>query len=470
MIASKTIFLVINAALVFTLANGGCEALATEMLSLQSPAAMAVLEPLPPVNPDAEPLNKLSLSDLEQLALMSNPSLRRMAALVGAARGNAWQAGLPPNPSIGYEGQQLGSGGLAEQHGVLFSQEIIRGGKLRLSRAVADRERMRREQDLIAQELRVLTDVRIGYYHALLAQRQIELADNLMSISEDGARTVDELFRAEEVSRADVLQAQLEVENAHIIDQNSRNRYFAAWQELAAVVGDPTLAPQGLAGDPTAPCPPLAYEAALARILSSSPEIAAALVEVERANVAFQRARVEPVSNVNVEGLVNWRDNGIGGKPDGGLAVSVPIPVFNRNQGAIAQANHEVMAARQALNELELSLQKRLAAAFERYSNARNQAERYRATILPSADESLAITRKMYAAGEANYTALLTAQRTYSQTQLNYLEAVRSLRIAEAEIEGMLLSGSLDGGSDSTKTTSDARNSPAPGDISVFGR
>lgn len=470
MIASKIERLVIAAAAAYALAECGSNASAAEALSLKSPAAMAVLEPLPPVDPDAMSATGLALSDLEQLALTSNPSLRRMAALVGAARGNALQAGLPPNPSVGYEGQQLGSGGLAEQHGVLFSQEIIRGGKLRLSRAVADRERMRREQDLIAQELRVLTDVRIGYFQALLAERQIELANTLMTISEEGAHTVDELFQAEEVSRADVLQAQLEVENARIIGQNSRNRHLAAWQELAAVVGDPALAPQDLVGDPAAPTPTLDYQNALTRILSSSPEVASALVEIERANVMLQRARVEPVSNVNVEGLVNWRDNGIGGKPDGGLAVSVPIPVFNRNQGAIAQANHELMAARQALNELELSLQKRLASTFEQYSNARNQTERYRAMILPSADESLAITRKMYAAGEANYTALLTSQRTYSQTQLNYLEAVRALRIAEAEIEGMLLSGSLENGNDSVKTTSDLRNSPAPGGIGVFGR
>ncbi|MBL9164264.1 MAG: TolC family protein [Planctomycetaceae bacterium] len=444
--------------------------LAAEPLTLQSPAAIAVMEPLPPVSPDGESDARLTLADLEQLSLGSNPSLARLAALVGAARGNAWQAGLPPNPNVGYQGQQLGSGGLAEQHGVVFSQEIIRGGKLRLSRAVADRDRMRAEQELIAQELRVLTDVRIGYFQALLAQRQVELAGNLVQIGEEGSRAVNELFSAEEVGRADVLQAQLEVENARLINQNSRNRYLAAWQELAAVVGDPTLAPQELAGDPTAQAPFIDYQGALLRILSSSPEIAAAMIEIERANVALQRARVEPVANVSVEGLVNWRDNGIGGKPDGGVAVSVPIPVFNRNQGAIAQANHEVMAARQALNELELSLQKRLAATYEQYSNARAQEERYREMILPSAEESLSLTRKMYSAGEANFIALLTAQRTYSQTQLNYLDALRSLRIAEAEIEGMLLSDSLETGGSPTRRTSDVRNSPVPGGIGVFGR
>jgi outer membrane protein TolC len=54
------------------------------------------------------------------------------------------------------------------------------------------------------------------------------------------------------------------------------------------------------------------------------------------------------------------------------------------------------------------------------------------------------LTRKTYTAGEANYNSLLIAQRTYSQTQLGYLDAVRSLRIAEVQIDGLLLSGSLE--------------------------
>ncbi len=59
-------------------------------------------EQLPPV--EAAP--GLTMLDLETMALQSNPSITRMAALVGAARGKWVQSGLPPNPSVGYEGQQ----------------------------------------------------------------------------------------------------------------------------------------------------------------------------------------------------------------------------------------------------------------------------------------------------------------------------------------------------------------------------
>lgn len=432
----------------------------------------AMSEPLPNPTSEAVQGTGLTLSQLEQNALASNPSVRRLAALVGAARGNSLQVGLRPNPSVGYEGQQLGSGGLAEQHGVLFSQEIVRGGKLRLNREVAERDRMRVEQELAAQEQRVLTDVRIAFYQVLLAQRQIELTNNLIGISDEGSKSVDALFRAKEAGRADILQAQLETENARILAENARNRHDAAWRALSAVVGDPDLAPQPLLGELVGPPKEIDYQESLARLLRLSPEISAAAMEVERARFALERARVEPVSNVNVQGIMNWQDNGIGGKPDGGVAVSIPIPLFDRNQGNITRAEQELIAARQALSQIELDLQNRLAPVFEQYANARNQVDRYQKLILPAAQESLSLTRQMYGAGEANYTTLLTAQRTYSQTQLNFLESVRSLRISEVEIEGLLLRGSLQSsvaGEQRIEGAADRFTLPIGG-VELFGR
>lgn len=75
-------------------------------------------EVLPAVAPSA-----ITLADAESWALANNPSISRASALVGAARGNWVQVGLPPNPTAGYEGQQLGSGGRAQQQGITFSQE-----------------------------------------------------------------------------------------------------------------------------------------------------------------------------------------------------------------------------------------------------------------------------------------------------------------------------------------------------------
>ena len=401
-------------------------------------------EPLPPGTSPEVDRRGLTLTDLEQMALANNPSIARAEALVSAARGNWVQVGLPPNPTTGYEGQQIGSAGKAEQDGAFIGQEIVRGGKLRLNREIAAQEINRAEQQLAAQRQRVLTDVRIAYNAVLIANRQEQLTAELMQVAKEGMSAAETLFKGKEVGRADMLQAEIEYENTTVLIENARNRSAAAWQSLGNIIGQSRLEPQRLAGVPDEDRGVLQFEALKEHLLTASPEVAVAVANVERSRWALQRARVEPIPNVTVQGLVNWRDNGIGGASDGAITVGIPLPAWNRNQGGIAQAQAEVAAAERALQQVELNLQNRLAPVYERYANSRNQVAKYRSRIIPAASETLELTRRTYAAGEASYVSLLTAQRTYSQTNLNYLDALRELRSSEAELEGMLLRGSLE--------------------------
>lgn len=422
--------------------QGITESLPVVALAPSQTLSATPLEPLP-----SEPLsqNALTLAQLESLAFANNPSISRAAARVEAARGNHLQVGLRPNPIVGYEGQQLGSRGLAEQQGIVVGQDVIRGGKLQLNRAVASQEILRAEQELAIEQLKVQTDVRIAFYNVLLANERLALANKLVELSRQGSAAVETLLRIKEANRADVLQAQLEVENAGIVLQAAENRLQAAWNELCAVVGDRNLSQTDLQGNAFAPPQDFVWEQILDTLRGASPEVAAALAEVCRARFAVERAIVEPIPNVSVQGLVNLIDNGIGGRPDGGLFVSIPLPVNNRNQGAIRQTRNDLIAAERAVERLELDLKNRLATVYERYSNAKFQVDRYRATILPAANESLEVSRKLYQAGESNYLALLTAQRSYFQVNLSYLESVLALRTSESEIDGYLLSGSLSG-------------------------
>ncbi len=390
------------------------------------------------------PDRPLTVSDLEALALSNNPSLGRALARIAAARGNWVQVGLPPNPNVGYEGQQLGSGGQAEQHGIAASQEFVRGGKLRLNREVAAQEVAKAQQELAVQQQRVITDVRLTFYDILVAKSQLDIALHLEQIADEGITAAEALLRAKEVGRADLLQAQLERENAQIITQNSRNRFNAAWQALAAVVGQSHMQPVPVTGDLEEPRGDFQWEGTLQHLLLRSPRISVAVTEIERARWALERARVEPRPNITVDGVMNVVDNGIGGDPDGNLLVTLPLPVWNKNQGGVAEAVARIAEAERGLEQLELQLQRQLAPVYERYANARFQVDRYRSRILPVASESLDLTRKAYQAGEANYVSVLTIQRTNAQTNLNYIHTLRELRMAEIELEGLLLRDSLE--------------------------
>jgi len=405
----------------------------------------AAAEPLPTPHQEhqARLEHALTLHDFEGMALSSNPSLARAAALVQAARGNWVQVGLKPNPTVGYEGQQLGSGGLAEQHGIYAEQEFVRGDKLRLNRQVAAQEVARAERELAAQQQRVLTDVRVAYFSVLVAQEQERVTLELLRIAEQSVNIAEALFKAQEVARTDVLQANIEIENSRINAINARNRRAAAWQSLITVAGQPSLPLHTLAGSPVDDLPLLDFNSTLQRLLAGSPEVGAAIADVERSRWALERAKAESVPNVTLQGMINVIDNGIGGKPDANVVVGVPLPLWNKNQGGIVEAQGEVVASERAVEQIELELQNRMGPIFERYSNASNQVRRYREIILPAASESYELTRKSYEAGETGFVSLLTAQRTLAQTRLSYLQAAGELRITAAQLEGFLLSDSL---------------------------
>lgn len=403
---------------------------------------------LPPAQRVGEPPSPaagtpvLTLSDLEQMALANNPSLARAAALVEAARGNWVQVGLPPNFSWGYLGQQLGSGNVASQHALLIDGELVTGGKLRWNRAIAEQEIVRAEQQFFAQQQRVLTDVRIAFYEALLAQRGLELARELVAIAQQAREAAERLHRAGETTRVDVYQAQIEVSHAENELRRATARHFAAWQSLRAVLGVPNLPPVVLQGDLEALPPAMSWSEVLQRLWTSSPEISAAVANVQRAQAALVRARREPIPNVRLQMGV-MQDMGYGGKTDGIVQTLLPLPLVNRQQGAIRQAEAEVVAAEQALRQVELDLQNRLAPVYERYTAAAQQVQRYREVILPAAQEALELVRQGYSAGEFPFLNLLSTQRTYFQHSQLYLQSLLELRTAAAEIEGLLLRGSL---------------------------
>ncbi len=396
-----------------------------------------------PSQPEPPPgVEVLRLEDLEQIALINNPSLARAQALIASARGNWVQVGLPPNFSWGYLGQQLGSGNRASQHAFLLDGEIVTGGKLRWNRAIAEQEILRAEQNMYAQQQRVLTDVRIGFYEALLAQRNLELAQLLLKIATDATTIAQRLFAAGETSEVDLRQAEIEVFNGENNLNDARQRHFAAWQSLRAVLGVPTLPAVALQGDLESIPDNLTWDETLGRLLTTSPEIGAAVANLDRARAALVRARREPIPNFRLQGGP-MQDMGIGGKTDGIVQALLPLPIINRNQGAISQAMADVTAAERAVQQVELDLQNRLAPVFERYSSSVYRVRRFREQILPKSERALELVRRGYGAGEFPFLNLLNTQRTYFQTNQAYLQSLLDLRSSAAQIEGLLLSNSL---------------------------
>ncbi len=385
----------------------------------------------------------MSLGDFESLALANSPALGKAAAAVGAARGRWLQAGLPPNPVAGYLATEIGNEGRAGQQGAYLGQEIVTGGKRRRDRAAMSHEIRRTEAELAAERFRVITDTRLAFFDALWAQRRVEIARQLAELSRQGVRTATGLFQGQQVSEADVLQARIEAETTELLVVGAENDQSAAWRRLTAIVGLPELAPAPMAGDLEAIGEPIAFEAALSRLFASSPQIAAADAQIGRAREALSRARAERIPNLDVETAVQ-HDNATH-FDYANVQIGMQLPIINRNQGAIAQAQAELAAAQSERLLLRNELQHRLAEVYRRYAIARERVVRFRQRILPDAQRTLQIATRGYQAGEFNYLEFLTAQRTYFQSNMANLESLRELQRSAAELDGFLLWGSLSG-------------------------
>jgi cobalt-zinc-cadmium efflux system outer membrane protein len=190
--------------------------------------------------------------------------------------------------------------------------------------------------------------------------------------------------------------------------------------------------------------PVLTWEDTYTRLLAESPQLAAARAGIARAQATLNRECAQRVPNIDLQAAVQY-DNATK-DTFATIQAGVPVPLFNRNQGNVRTAQAELMAAQNEVQRVQLELQQRLTAVFEQYTTARYQVEKYSRDILPSAQASLDLANKGYRQGEYNYLFLLTAQRTYFQTNLIYLDALRELRTAAITIEGNLLSGSLQAG------------------------
>ena len=218
-----------------------------------------------------------SLADLEAIAIQRNPTLAQAAAQIAGSRGAALEAGLYPNPVIGYEGEQMGAAGTAgELQGGFIQQTIVTAGKLRLSRAKYNQEAFEAGILAMGQQLTVLNGVRTRFYELLAVQRMIELRRELLTNSQENLRTTREMFNTGLANEAEVLLAEIEINRAQIALADEENQFGALWRNLAAVIGWPDLPPTPLAGRLEPDSSSLEWDNSLALLLHESPEIQAA--------------------------------------------------------------------------------------------------------------------------------------------------------------------------------------------------
>lgn len=399
-----------------------------------------------------DPLQGSSSIDLVRRALVSNGELAAARLDIERARARLRQAGLRPNPTLDFEqtmGRFTGSAGDRETSiGVSIPLEVggKRGRRIELAQAeleaakaaVADRER------------RLTNEVRSTHAEALAALRELQITESLNDIDLQTTRFVQARVNEGETAPIELSLLRVEVDRLRSRRALVEGRLQAALLKLKSLAGIPSAEQLRLREDlatPVLPAPPTSLDAAIEIALRTRPDLRLARLTEEVAQAGLRLARAEGVPDVTpftkyTSSRSVFDDTPAGAFVDRGsslsFGVSIGIPVFNRNQGAKAEAALVISQARKRREFLEQLVRSEVASAYARYEAARSAVQIYNQGVVDRSNENIRAVRAAYEIGEFKITDLLTEQRRLVDSQREFTEALteqyRSLADLDAAI------------------------------------
>ncbi|HKT98489.1 MAG TPA: TolC family protein [Paraburkholderia sp.] len=385
----------------------------------------------------------LTLDDILGLAMQANPALRGAQANAAATDGALMQAGALPNPQVSL--LQEGFGGLERTTTALVSQVIELGGKrsARLDVASYGKEAALAELGGRAADLQArVTD---AFFGLLAARRQFQVANESERIAARFAELAEKRVWAGKASPVDATKAKAAASSAQIELANAKTRVSMAVEKLATLTGSDLVRARDIAGDLQALAPVEPLSGLLAR-LDDAPLTRMARAEMLRADAAISVERAKRVPDITVSaGMKHVVTGGVSGN-QAVVGVSIPLPLFDSNKGAILEATHKAEKAEADFDGEKATLKLALTQAYADYSSAAQEAQRLKNNVLPAAREALDAVSRGYELGKFSFLDVMDAQRTFFQEESRYVQSLNDAQVAHAEL-GRLVGARLPSGS-----------------------
>ncbi|MGC2402005.1 MAG: TolC family protein, partial [Acidobacteriaceae bacterium] len=333
--------------------------------------------------------------------------------------------------------------------GAFVAQTIVPGGKLGLRRDIYLRQKQSDQIAAEAQLLRVHSGVTQMYYHTLSAQQMVLLRGRLERLANDATQTVHQLANVGQADSPDVLQTEVEAEQAAIDYADAQREFLQKFRALAVLAGNPSLQAAPLEAKLDAP-PEIDAAGMVEKIVQQSPAVREARQEVAIAEARLKDARREAVPDLqlrageqqNLEALPEAPGKKTGAQSF--ASVGIELPLWNRNQGNVHSAEADVELARQEVTRTELSLRQQAEALEQNYLSARLQAERYRTALLPRARRAYELYLDKYQNMAQAYPQVLVSQRTLFELEAHYIDSLDRTWQNAIALQNFNLSGGLE--------------------------
>ncbi len=381
----------------------------------------------------------VTLTEAIQRTRQNHPLLIAAKQRVAMFEGELFEAGLKPNPTFTVSGENIPldppDGGFSFKRTMdwfaYFSQTFERGNKRELRRATAERAVEVANIEAEDVERQLVYDVKVAYQHAAIARERIELLRENITQLGQLVKLNEVRVQAGYTAEGDLIKARLEAQRIDYSLRKAAIEYDRAKIALQKAMGDSTFEAdfdlaERLDFKTVSLNAKALQDAALRR---SNIKTVEARLEKARASLQLQRANARPDLTASFGYKRNGVDNALYG------ALSIPLPIYNKNQGNISRAEAEVamieseLKFERALVVAELTAARRTVEANER------QIEALRTEFLRNADESQQVSLAAYREGATDLLHLIDAQRTRTQAQELYFQALADYQLAIHELE-----------------------------------
>lgn len=422
-----------------------------------SAIAVAALVGMATVSVHAEE-KTVTLQQIITIAKEQNRELKALREEKGIGEAGRIRAGLYPNPVLeldGATGAMTGSSG-ENRLAVGVSQEFLLGGKREKRLAVSDAELLRFENRFRDAERQLIAEIKTGYYDLLLAEGRRDLADRSRELGNQLLQIARERFGAGEIAELDVNLAKVETARSAGRSIDMERELVPLQQRLLSLMG--VSSTENLKFAASAETKSVAANLAELKTLAldKRPDLRAAAADKSKGEAEVALAEAERLPNVTAGVGFSWErsETSLGGLEERntdyliGLRLSVPIPVFDRNQAGIKEALAKKSSAEIRQQFIRQNIEREVEFAYLRLTSAEKSLNIYAREIIPQLNENLKLVQEAYRLGETGILAVIEEQKKFIEVNEGNLAARHDKNRALAQLEaavGIELNN-LDGG------------------------
>jgi cobalt-zinc-cadmium efflux system outer membrane protein len=371
----------------------------------------------------------LDLPQLIDIARKDNKDLQAACYAIDTARARLLQAGLRSNPRLDLSARSdflfRNEGQYATTVG--FSQQFPIAGRLSRQKDVARVDIALAETEVQEAERRLANSIAEAVGRLVVINRQIQSRDALIAVEEKLAKITRNRFKAAEVSELDVNTVQLDlqrfVQERNLL-QTQRQALLVTLNTLLGRPASSTLNIDDSISE-TGSLPSL--EQLQLKAIQSRPDLRSALLTSNRAEAEMALAKASRWEDWTV-GLELSQDKQVitGAPAQGvdraiGVTVSIPLPLFNKSQGLVAQAQASREQAEAKIFAQRLSIASEVAGAYGEATMLQTSLSQYGQRLLPISQRSVRLAQEGYNQGLIPVFDVVQAQRQQAELNATYL-------------------------------------------------